>query len=132
MITNVLGNVPVIKVLDFLQRSIPHDFTRSEIEEQADVGYTDLRRNFVELLATKMVLETRVVGGVQLYTLNPDNEIVNAVVAFCNAITAHNGAQKDAPTTEETGDHFTFKLSPADYIEAGEECPITDVIGGKQ
>ena len=86
MINEILGDVPVIKVLDFLQRSIPHDYTKNEIEEYADVGYTELRRDFDSLVQNEIVVETRRIGGVQLYTLNADNRIVNATVDFCKAI----------------------------------------------
>ena len=86
MITKVLGDVPVIKVLDFLQGSIPHDFTMSEIEEHAAVGHTELRRDFAGLLQNNMVVKTRRISGMQLYTLNRDNLIVDAVVDFCKAI----------------------------------------------
>lgn len=106
MIINVLGNVPTIKVLDFLQRSIPHDFTMAEMEEQANVGYTELRRDFKGMLDMNMVVATRKVGGVQMYTLNSDSRIVNAVVEFCDAISVREDIPGDVvyPKMSETGE----------------------------
>ena len=92
MITKILGDVPVIKILDFLQKSIPHDFTKTEIEKGADVGYTELRRDFECMTRSNMVIETRRIGGVQLYTLNPDQMIVAAVMDFCKVISVADPA----------------------------------------
>ncbi len=86
MITEILGDVPVIKVLDFLLKAMPHDFTKSEIEEQAAVGHTELRRDFNVLLKNNMVVETRRIAGMQLYALNNANHIVHAVIDFCKII----------------------------------------------
>ena len=86
MITEILGDVPVIKVLDFLLKAMPHDFTKSEIEEQAAVGHTELHRDFDRLVQNKMVVETRKIAGMQLYALNNANQIVHAVIDFCKVI----------------------------------------------
>ena len=110
MITKILGDVPVIKVLDFLLKSAPLDYTKNEIEEYAEVGYTELRRDFEGLLQNKMVVETRRIGGVQLYTLNKDNSIVNAIMEFCKAISIEDpvltsGEQLVTLVEETTSEH---------------------------
>ena len=135
MINEILGDVPVIKVLDFLMKSVPHDFTKNEIEEKADVGYTELRRDFDSLIQNKMVVETRRIGGVPLYTLNDDNRIVNAVVDFCEAISIEapiltKGGQLVTLVEEPMSEHEVVDTEPAtldDNFGACGECSEAEV-----
>ena len=114
MINEILGDVPVIKVLDFLLKAMPHDFTKSEIEEQAEVGYTELRRDFDSLIQNNMVIETRRIGGVQLYTLNNANHIVHAVIDFCKVISI------EAPILTKEGQLVTLVEEPTSEHAVGD------------
>jgi hypothetical protein len=76
---HILGEVPVIKILGFLLDHRGYDYTKAEIAEHADVGPTDMKRDFHCLIDCEMVVETRKIGGVQLYKLTGDDIIRDAI-----------------------------------------------------
>jgi DNA-binding transcriptional ArsR family regulator len=77
---HILGEVPVIKILGFLLDHRGYDYPKVEIAEHADVGPTDMRKDFHCLIDCEMVVETRKIGGVQLYKLNEDDIIIDAML----------------------------------------------------
>jgi len=86
---HILGAVPVIKILDFLLDHRGHDYPKNEIAEYADVGQADMKRDFHCLIDCEMVVETRKIGGVQLYKLNDIDEVTKALIDFDEALTAY-------------------------------------------
>lgn len=84
--TRVLGNSPKIKVLEFLIEGRGLDYSLSDIAEGAEIGRTTLFRIWSDLVALKMVKQTRTIGNAKLFRLNRENERVNKLIKLFDAI----------------------------------------------
>jgi DNA-binding transcriptional ArsR family regulator len=89
MLKHILGNLPVIRILDFLIDNPNHDYTRAEIAHYAQVGPTAMKDGFKCLEQCGIVIETRKIGGVPLYTLDRENEMTQSLIEFDEALTAY-------------------------------------------
>lgn len=98
---HVLGKAPMITVIDFMLGHIEHDITVKEIIEYTGVGQTDMKRDFPGLLECGVVTETRKIGGVQLYMLNNDNVVVDALIDLDNVLTNYMSGEIARPEAEE-------------------------------
>lgn len=78
-LTHVLGDVPATRILDFMLGHIEYDCTPKEVAEYADVAPSAVKRDIARLVECGVVNETRKIGGVQLYILNNDSAVVNAL-----------------------------------------------------
>jgi hypothetical protein len=110
---HILGTVPVIRILDFLLDHRNTDYTKAEIAKNAGVGPTDMRKDFHCLLDCEMVVETRKIGGVQLYKLSEDDITIDAVLNLVATI-GHVSAEIDEGDTKvvsETRDEDGSLLS---------------------
>ncbi len=76
MFTEIFGNSPRVKLLDFLADHVDYDYTISQIQEFADISRPTLYRLIAELEAEKMISLTREVGASKFYGLNTRNEKV--------------------------------------------------------
>jgi hypothetical protein len=84
--TPILGNVPVIRILDFFVGYTKMDHTRSEIKEATEIKQVDLIRDLPNLLAHGVIIETRRIRGEPLYKLNMANPVTQAILAFKHAM----------------------------------------------
>ena len=83
---NVLGDFPATRILDFMLGHIEYDCTPKEIAEYADVAPSSVKRDITRLLKCGVVVETRKIGGVQLYILNNDSVVTEALINLDNVI----------------------------------------------
>ena len=84
---HILGNLPAIRILDFLIDHQDYDYTRAEIAVGADVGPTGMKRDFKCLERCGIAIETRRVAGVPLYLLDRENEMTQSLIEFDEALT---------------------------------------------
>jgi hypothetical protein len=84
---HILGNLPVIRILDFLVDNPNNDYTRAEIAHYAQVGPTAMKEGFKCLEQCGIVIETRKIGGVPLYHIDAHNEMTQALITFDEALT---------------------------------------------
>jgi hypothetical protein len=87
MLKHILGNLPVIRILDFLIDNPNNDYTRAEIAHYAQVGPTAMKDGFKCLERCGIVIETRKIGGVPLYTLDTDSEMTQSLIRFDDELT---------------------------------------------
>tara|TARA_Y100000310_G_scaffold337264_1_gene423910 strand:- start:2676 stop:3020 length:345 start_codon:yes stop_codon:yes gene_type:complete len=81
-----LGDTPQIRVLEFLIEGRELDYSISDIAEGAEIGRTTLFRIFDDLLRTKVIVPTRVIGNAKLYKLNLENVFVKKLVEVFDEI----------------------------------------------
>lgn len=84
---HIFGDVPVIKILDYLIDNQLEDHTASDIAEGAEIGPTAMKRNFKCLTQCRIVFVTRKIGGVSLYSLDMENEMTTSLIAFDEKLT---------------------------------------------
>jgi len=78
--TEIFGNNPVIKVLDFLITFQLFDYPLTEIAKNSGVSYSTLQTFWEKLEKNKIVIKTRRVGKSDLYKLNTENPAVQQLI----------------------------------------------------
>jgi len=84
---HILGTVPVIKILDYLLDHDGSDYTKDEIQEYAGVRPVDMRNDFHCLIDCGVLVKTRKIRGAQLYRMDMENKLTQALLIFDEAIT---------------------------------------------
>ncbi len=76
------GEYPIIKVLDFFIQNRIFDYSKSEIAEGADIGWSTLHMFWDKLEESGIVLPTRRIGKAKLFRLNTENPGVKNLINF--------------------------------------------------
>ena len=107
---HALGDIPMVRVLDFMLEHLGLDYTTKEIAEYADVAPGAVKRDFGRLIECGMVTETRKIGVSQLYTLNTDDVIADALIEFDEVLSSYmsvepadNGIRRVSETRDAEG-----------------------------
>ena len=113
---HIIGDLPVIKILDYLIDNQLEDHTASDITEGAEIGPTAMKRNFKCLKQCGIVLVTRKIGGVPLYALDMENEMTQSLIAFDEKLTDYCTDKIIDETDESTSEmeevHELFMAGP--------------------
>ncbi len=83
---HILGDHPVIRILDFFIENPIGDHTRAEIAHYTEAGPTAMKKDFPLLVRCGVVIETRKIGGVPLYALDTENEMTQSLIRFDNEL----------------------------------------------
>lgn len=78
--TEVFGNNPIIKVLDFLITFQLFDYSLTEIAKNSGVSYSTLQTFWDKLERNRIVIKTRRVGKSDMYKLNTNNPAVKQLI----------------------------------------------------
>ena len=126
---HVLGKVPMIQVIDFMLEYMEYDCTIKEIIEHTGVGATDMKRDFPGLVESGVVVGTRKIGGVQLYILNNNDVVTEALIDLDNVLSDHMSEEPEAgghlyleitadtnqTTDEEEADHKKYPVPEEEW-----------------
>ncbi|MBS3064164.1 MAG: hypothetical protein J4445_01790 [DPANN group archaeon] len=82
LFTELFGNSPTIKVLEFFIENDLYDYSKSDIFKTTGVARTTLQSIIDKLSRKRILIQTRKLGRAKLYKLNRDNPIVNEMVIF--------------------------------------------------
>ena len=83
---NALGDTPKIRVLEFLIEGREFDYSLSDIAEGAEIGRTTLFRVFEDLVKSKIVVPTRVIGNAKMFKLNRQSLFVKKMVELFDEV----------------------------------------------
>lgn len=75
-----MGDSPTIRVLDYLLTERTLDFSITDMAKNAGIGRSTLYRIWEHLIASKIIISTRVIGKAKLYKLNTDNARVKKLM----------------------------------------------------
>lgn len=75
------GDLPRIRIIDFLIDNLVYDYSLVEIAKGAGVAYTTLIDIFPDLIKKEIVKETRKVGKSRMYQLNRENPAIKVMLA---------------------------------------------------
>ena len=78
--TEVFGNNPIIKVLDFLITFQLFDYPLTEIAKNSGVSYSTLQTFWNKLERNCIVVKTRRIGKSDMYKLNTNNPAVKQLI----------------------------------------------------
>jgi len=82
MFTEVFGNSPQTKILDFLADYPDYDYSVSEIAKRARVSRPTVYQVIAVLLQKKLIVKTREHGPSSLYKINTDSMLVRKMLKF--------------------------------------------------
>lgn len=80
MFTEIFGDSPRVKLLDFFANHVDYDYTISQLEEFTGISRPTIYQLIDELEAEKMLALTREVGASRFFRLNAQNEKVIAML----------------------------------------------------
>jgi len=104
MFTEIFGNSPRVKLLDFLADHVDFDYTISQIEEFTEISRPTLYRLIGELKAEKMISLTRQVGASKFYGLNTRNgKVIEMLQMEFEAINKRLLEQPREPSAQPIG-----------------------------
>lgn len=95
----ILGDSPVIRVLDFLIEGRGLDYSLSDIAENSNIGWSTLHRIWGNLLKFGIVKPTREIGRAKLFKLNEENSAVKELIKVYDTL-----------LYQETEKHLSKKL----------------------
>jgi len=75
------GDLPRIRIIDFLIDNLVYDYSLVEIAKGAKVAYTTLMEIFPDLIQKGIVKQTRKIGKSNMYQLNKENPAVKVMLA---------------------------------------------------
>ena len=120
MFTDIFGNTPRVRLLDFLADHPDFDYTISQMAEFADIARPTVYKLVAELQSQDMLTFTRSVGDSKFYRLNLSNpRIVSMVQVDFESINKELAAaayeetpdsEKDPPKSR-AGSHSLGRLS---------------------
>jgi len=82
ILIDLLGNYPLIRVLNFLIENEGFDYTKREIAKHAKVSMNTLLSFWDNLIEAGIIVPTRKIGKSRLYKLNTDNRVVQILIEF--------------------------------------------------
>lgn len=83
----VMGNTPFVRVVDFLLENRPFDYSKTQIANSADVGWSTLHGIWKELKRSQLIKQTIIVGKSPMYKLNEENPVVRKIIELDAKIT---------------------------------------------
>ena len=101
---HILGDIPVIRILDYLLEQQGNDRTKTEITAGAKVGFAGTKYHLPQLVECGVVFETRKIGGVQLYALDVTNEMTQSLIELDAKLTEFTMKRDDDALDEEYGE----------------------------
>ena len=94
--TELFGNNPMMKVIDFLITFQLFDYPLTEIAKNSGVSYSTLQTFWDKLERNNIIIKTRRVGKSDLYKLNINNPAVQQLIKLDWKLI--KGAEKEVTT----------------------------------
>ncbi len=82
MLTDLFGDYPQVRVLDFLVESRSFDYSITDIARMSNVARPTLYELIEGLLKLGIIKETRKTGNARMFALNKENAIVKSLTKF--------------------------------------------------
>ena len=84
ILVQVLGDYPLIRVLNFLITFREFDYSLSDIAEESEVAWSTLHLLWPKLEKLGVVKFTREVGNAKMYKLDVGNKMVQDLIRFAD------------------------------------------------
>lgn len=80
LLLEVIGDTIENRIIDLLIEGRGLDYTKKDIADNCRISRPTLYKIFPKLIKEKIVKPTRIIGRIQLYSLNTENEKVKALL----------------------------------------------------
>ena len=95
LFTEVVGNTPKMKVLEFLIEGRELDYSLSDIAEGAEIGRNTLFRIWPDFEKLNFVKRIRAIGNAKMFRLNLENNSVKKLVELFDALMMDSLKEKE-------------------------------------
>jgi DNA-binding MarR family transcriptional regulator len=82
MLTELFGNYPQVRVLDFLVESRSFDYSLTDIARMSEVARPTLYAMIEDLVELDVIKETRRAGNARMFALNKGSAVVRSLTKF--------------------------------------------------
>ncbi len=79
ILLKVIGATTENRIIDFLIEGIGVDYTKKDSAENCEISRPTLYKIFPRLVKEGIIKPTRIIGRVQLYSINTENDKVKAL-----------------------------------------------------
>lgn len=86
----LLGNSPMIKVLDFLLVDRESDYSKKELAENSGISYNTLKSILPYLASNEIIIKTRRIGKQDMFKLNTENKYVRDMMTLFDSLIKHS------------------------------------------
>ncbi|MBI4174089.1 MAG: hypothetical protein HY517_00455 [Candidatus Aenigmarchaeota archaeon] len=80
ILLEIVGDSVENRIIDFMIEGVGIDYTKKDIADNCKISRPTLYKIFPNLVKQKIIKPTRMIGRVQLYSLNTENEKVKALL----------------------------------------------------
>ena len=80
MLLGIIGDSIENRIIDILIEGVGIDYTKKDIADNCDISRPTLYKIFPKLLKEGIIKPTRIIGNVQLYSLNVENKKIKALL----------------------------------------------------
>ena len=80
ILLEVIGDSIENKIIDFLIEGSGIDYTKKDIADGCEISRPTLYKVFPKMVKSGIIKPTRIIGRVQMYSINPENEKVKALL----------------------------------------------------
>ena len=80
LLLQTIGDTVENRIIDFLIEGRRIDYTKKDIADNCDISRPTLYKIFPMMMKSRIVKPTRMIGRVQLYSLNESNEKAKALL----------------------------------------------------
>lgn len=84
--TELFGQSPIAKVLEFLVANRTNDFSISDMAKQSSVGRSTMHDILPIMLNEGLLIHTREVGKAKLFKINTESQRVKLLIKFYNEL----------------------------------------------
>ena len=108
MIIEVIGDTIENRIIDFLIEGRGIDYTKSDIAKNCRISRPTLYKVFSRLEKEKIVKPSRIIGRVQLYSLNENNERIKALLKLEEFLLKNSFEEEKPKILSRTGSFHLF------------------------
>lgn len=76
----ILGDSPIVKVIDFFLDNREFDYSLTDIAKNSDIGWSTLHGFWKDLVKLGIVTKTRRIGRAELHKLNINSPLVKKLI----------------------------------------------------
>ncbi len=86
LFVEILGDYPLIRVLNFLLIFREYDYSLTDIAEESGVAWSTLHTLWPKLEQLGFVKQTREIGNAKMYKINTENPLVRDFIKFSDKL----------------------------------------------
>lgn len=106
MLTQIFGECPQVKLIDFLVAHPWSEFSKTELADGAQIARPTVYKLLSKLLEEKLLIKTKKVGNIQLYQTNRESQVIKYISSL-QGLLADLEVKKQEKIVQEPSERIT-------------------------